>query len=222
MASRTSTPIFRHRNRRSRGRTDGHAGSAFRPCRRIAYRHASATLERAFQSGLFTKVGYSYGASRNTVDAGSIASGSWTGNQIAIDPNNPIAAASQFFPGGRFFAAVSYTHTFLKAAGPTSISVYFDGHSAGTDSYVFSNDMNGDGASGNDLIYVPRNQGEMNFATLTVISPSKVISRSASRNSFRPGCAGHKSDRCPTRRRHSCHWRRHNCRCRRYDHQSTR
>jgi len=30
--------------------------------------------------------------------------------------------------------------------------VYFDGRSAGTDSYVFSNDMNGDGASGNDLI----------------------------------------------------------------------
>ena len=136
--------------------------------------NASATLERTFQSGLFTKVGYSYGASRNTVDAGSIASGSWTGNQIAIDPNNPIAAASQFFPGGRFFAAVSYTHAFLKAAGPTSISVYFDGHSAGTDSYVFSNDMNGDGASGNDLIYIPRNQGEMNFATLTVISPSKA------------------------------------------------
>jgi len=63
------------------------------------------------------------------------------------------------------FAAVSYTHTFLRLAGPTSVSVYFDGHSAGTDSYTFSNDMNGDGASGNDLIYIPRNVGEMNFAT---------------------------------------------------------
>ena len=130
--------------------------------------NAAATLERSFQSGLFAKVGYSYGASRNTVDAGSIASGSWTGNQIAIDPNNPIAAASAFFPGGRVFSAVSYTRAFLGAVGPTSVSVYFDGHSAGTDSYVFSNDMNGDGASGNDLIYIPRNIGEMNFATLTV------------------------------------------------------
>jgi hypothetical protein len=25
--------------------------------------------------------------------------------------------------------------------------------------------MNGDGASGNDLIYIPRNQSEMNFVT---------------------------------------------------------
>ena len=128
----------------------------------------SASVERAFQSGLFAKVGYSYGSSRNTVDAGSIASGSWTGNAIAIDPNNPIAANSQFFPGGRLFAAASYTRTFLRALGPTSVSVYFDGRSGGTDSYVFSNDMNGDGASGNDLVYIPRTIGEMNFATLTV------------------------------------------------------
>ncbi len=128
--------------------------------------NAAGSLERAFQNGLFAKVGYSYGASKNTVDAGSIASGSWTGNQIGIDPNNPIAANSQFYPGGRIFAAVSYSRDFFKA-GETSVSVYFDGHSAGTDSYIFSNDMNGDGAT-NDLIYIPRNIGEMNFATLTV------------------------------------------------------
>ena len=138
--------------------------------------NAAASLERSFQNRLFAKVGYSYGASKNTVDAGSIASGSWTGNQIAIDPNNPIAANSQFFPGGRIFAAVSYTRTFLAAVGPTSVSVYFDGHSAGTDSYTFSNDMNGDGAS-NDLIYIPRNVGEMNFDTLKVgpAGPSQQV-----------------------------------------------
>ena len=128
--------------------------------------NAAASVERAFQNGLYAKVGYSYGVSRNTVDAGSIASGSWTGNFIAIDPNNPIAANSQFSPGGRIFAAVSYTRNFLSV-GPTSVSMYFDGRSAGTDSYIFSNDMNGDGAT-NDLIYIPRNVGEMNFLPLTV------------------------------------------------------
>jgi len=39
----------------------------------------AASLERAFQGGLFAKVGYSHGQSKNTVDAGSIAVGSWTG-----------------------------------------------------------------------------------------------------------------------------------------------
>ncbi len=35
-------------------------------------------------------------------------------------------------------------------------------------SYVFSGDANGDGAFGNDLIYIPRDASEMNFLPLTV------------------------------------------------------
>ncbi len=122
------------------------------------------SVERAFRNGWFAKAGYTYGVSKNTVDPGSIASGSWTGNTIALDPNNPVAANSQFSPGPRVFAAFSYSRDFF-GAGATSLSVYFDGRPAGNNSYRFSNDMNGDGAS-NDLIYVPRNQSEMNFVTL--------------------------------------------------------
>ena len=123
----------------------------------------AATLERAFQNGLFAKVGYSYGTSKNTVDAGSIASGSWTGNPIAVDPNNPNIANSQFAAGNRFFGAVSYQRDFV-GVGPTTISLYFENRTPGNGSYVFNGDMNGDGASGNDLIYIPRNTGEMNFS----------------------------------------------------------
>ncbi|PYP96008.1 MAG: TonB-dependent receptor [Gemmatimonadetes bacterium] len=128
----------------------------------------AASVERSFRGGLFAKLGYSYGTSKNTVDAGSIASGSWTGNAIAVDPNNPIIANSQFAPGHRFFGAVSYTRDFV-GVGPTSISLYFDDRSAGNGSYVFSGDMNGDGAANQDLIYIPRNQGEMNFVSNRVI-----------------------------------------------------
>ncbi len=132
----------------------------------------SATLERSFTQGLYAKVGYSYGVSKNTVDAGSIASGSWTGNFIANDPNNPIAAYSQFNPGPRVFAAVTYTRDFLKI-GPSSIALYWDGRSAGTDSYIFSNDMNGDGAT-NDLLYIPRNTAEMNFQQYSQTPPGST------------------------------------------------
>ena len=124
------------------------------------------SVERAFRNGWFAKAGYTYGVSKNTVDAGSIASGSWTGNTIALDPNNPVAANSQFSPGPRIFAAFTYSRDFF-GAGATSLSVYFDGRPAGNNSYRFSNDMNGDGAS-NDLIYVPRNASEMNFDTLKI------------------------------------------------------
>jgi hypothetical protein len=130
----------------------------------------AGTLERSFKSGLYAKVGYSYGVSKNTVDAGSVASGSWTGNFIANDPNNPISAYSQFNPGPRVFGAVSYTRDVFKI-GATSVSMYWDGRSSGTDSYIFSNDMNGDGAT-NDLIYIPRNTSEMNFQLYTQTVPN--------------------------------------------------
>jgi len=134
----------------------------------------AASIERAFSSGLFAKIGYSYGTSKNTVDPGSIASGSWTGNAIAVDPNNPIIANSQFAPGHRFFGAISYTRDFV-GVGPTSISIYFDDRSAGNGSYVFSGDMNGDGAANQDLIYIPRNPGEMNFVSNRVIVTPDTI-----------------------------------------------
>lgn len=127
------------------------------------------SVERGFRSGVFAKIGYSYGVSKNTVDAGSIASGSWTGNAISLDPNNPVAGYSQFSSGPRVFGAVSYTHEFFTGS-PTSVSVFFEGHSAGNGSYAFSGDMNGDGASGNDLIYVPRNTSEMNFVPIVSTS----------------------------------------------------
>ena len=124
--------------------------------------NVSATLERAFSNGLYAKVGYGYGVSKNTVDPGSIASGSWFGNPIAIDPNNPAPANSQFASGPRVFGVVSYSRNFLKI-GETAISLYFEDRHPGSGSYVFSGDMNGEGAANNDLIYVPRNQSEMNF-----------------------------------------------------------
>ncbi|MEX2157411.1 MAG: carboxypeptidase regulatory-like domain-containing protein [Gemmatimonadales bacterium] len=128
--------------------------------------NVAVSVERAFQNGVFAKLGYAFGESKNTVDAGSIASGSWTGNAISLDPNNPAIANSQFAPGHRIFGAFSYSRD-LVGIGATSVSLYFDRRSAGNDSYIFSNDMNGDGAT-NDLIYIPRNIGEMNFVSLTV------------------------------------------------------
>src|SRR3989454_9348830 len=69
----------------------------------------AVSVERAFASGWFAKLGYTYGVSKNTVDPGSIASGSWTGNAISLDPNNPAAGYSLFSPCPRNFRAVTYS-----------------------------------------------------------------------------------------------------------------
>ncbi|MBI1937069.1 MAG: carboxypeptidase regulatory-like domain-containing protein [Ignavibacteriales bacterium] len=122
----------------------------------------AASLEKPFADGWFAKAAYSYGVSKNTVDAGSIASGSWFGNAHSGDPNNPGAAFTAYSPGSRIFATVSYRKEYFDF-GATTISLYWEGYSTGTASYTFSGDLNGDGGSSNDLIYISRDASEMNF-----------------------------------------------------------
>ncbi len=49
----------------------------------------AASLMKTLQNGFSFKGAYSYGESSNTIDAGSIAAGSFTGNPQSGDPNNP-------------------------------------------------------------------------------------------------------------------------------------
>lgn len=45
------------------------------------------------------------------------------------------------------------------------MSLFWEGRTGGNASYTYSGDLNGDGGTSNDLIYVPLNQSEMNFQT---------------------------------------------------------
>ena len=67
----------------------------------------AASVLKTLQGGVTLKSAYSYGESRNTVDPGSIASGSFNSNAISGDPNNPALAFSSNSPGHRFFIAGS-------------------------------------------------------------------------------------------------------------------
>ena len=126
----------------------------------------SGSLEKAFSNGFFAKAAYNYGVARNTVDPGSIASGSWYSNEISGDPNNPDVAYSQYSPGHRSFVALSYRHEYARF-GATSVSLFAERRTQGNASYTFANDVNRDGGFSNDLIYIPRDKSEMNFVPFT-------------------------------------------------------
>ena len=132
---------------------------------------AAASVTKPFSRGFTLKSGYSYGRARNTIDPGSIAAGSWTNNPIVFDPNNPVLAFSSNSPGHRFFLAPSYTRQYLSF-GATTIAAFLDVHTnvvngSTNTSYIFSGDANGDAATANDLIYIPRDTSEMTFRPLT-------------------------------------------------------
>lgn len=121
-------------------------------------------------TGGFVKMAYSYGEAENTVDPGSIAFGSWNSNQHAGDPNNPGLGHAVGSPGHRFFIAGSYSKEYFGFGG-TTFSMFWEARPSFRDafnsSYVFSGDLNGDGGTSNDLVYIHRDVSEMNFQTFT-------------------------------------------------------
>lgn len=123
------------------------------------------SARKTFAYGNFS-AGYNYGQSKNTIDPGSIAFGSWSNNAQSNDPNNPGLSFAGASPGHRLFLAGSLRREYF-GFGATSISAFWESRTIGNFSYIFSGDLNGDGASANDLIYIHRNQGEMNFAQFT-------------------------------------------------------
>jgi hypothetical protein len=128
--------------------------------------NVTGSLERPLRNGLWVKGAYSYGEAENTVDPGSIAFGSWNNNAHPGDPNNPGLAYATASPGHRVIAAVSYTKEYFRFGG-TTVSVFWEGRTNGNTSYTFSGDLNGDGGTSNDLIYIHRDVSEMNFQTFT-------------------------------------------------------
>jgi hypothetical protein len=132
--------------------------------------NASASLERTFTSGFYTKGALAYGTATNTVDPGSIAFGSWNNNQHTGDPNNPGVGNAGGYQGRRAFLVASYTKDFF-GWGNTTISSFLENFTIGTSSYVFSGDVNGDGGTSNDLLFIHEQQVQMNFAPITGATP---------------------------------------------------
>jgi len=132
----------------------------------------SISLEKPFANGLYVKAAYSYGESRNTVDPGSIAFGSWNGNPHNGDPNNPTVGNSGNFMGHRVFAAINYSAD-IFSFGTTSFSLFWEGRTIGNGSYTVSGDLNGDGGTSNDLIYIPTGTNEMNFVQNGSFTPAQ-------------------------------------------------
>jgi outer membrane receptor protein involved in Fe transport len=144
--------------------------------------HASAMLQKRFRQG-FLRGAYSYGESKNTIDPGSIAFGSWTGNTISGDPNNPPVANSSAFPGHRVFLAGSYRLEYLKF-GATTFSFFWQGYTNGVNSYTYAGDLNSDLGTSNDLIYIPRDTSEMNFQPITGSVPFTAEQQAAAWDAY--------------------------------------
>lgn len=130
------------------------------------------TLEKPFWNGFYAKGAYSYGESKNTIDPGSIAFGSWNNNQHPGDPNNPGLGFSSSSPGHRYFGVFSYEKEYFSF-GKTAVSAFWETRNWGNGSYTLGGDLNGDGGTSNDLLYVPNSASEFTFLQNGAFSPAQ-------------------------------------------------
>jgi hypothetical protein len=137
----------------------------------------STSAKKVFGSG-FLQAAYNYGEAKNTIDPGSIASGTFTNNAMSGDPNNPGLSYSTNSPGHRFYFSANYRREYFNF-GATSFSLFWEARTIGNTSYTFTGDANGDASTNNDLIYIPRNTGEMNFQDITGAVPFTAAQQAA-------------------------------------------
>lgn len=93
---------------------------------------------------------------------GSNATSAWQ-NLITVNgPNNVEAQRSQYVIPDRIIASANYKLPYRSRNLATHVSMFYTGYSPYGNSYCYTNDMNGDGIS-NDLMYIPKNDSEINF-----------------------------------------------------------
>ena len=87
----------------------------------------------------------------------STANSNWNGRAI-FDPNEDVAARSAYEVRDRVTGGVTWSKAFVGTY-KTAFGLFYEGRRGKPYSWTFRNDMNGDGISGNDLMYVPSTPG---------------------------------------------------------------
>ena len=119
----------------------------------------SFNLERKSEH-LYTSFGYSYGVSKDvssTVRSSPAANYEW--NQALLG-NAPDLSFSNYDLRHKFIVVQSFNQTLTKRSS-LQLSFLYNGRSGSPYSIVYQGDLNQDGSSRNDLVYIPQNKNEI-------------------------------------------------------------
>ncbi|MBN9297857.1 MAG: TonB-dependent receptor [Filimonas sp.] len=123
----------------------------------------TAMLSKNFDKGFYGSVAYTYSVAKDvTANPGNQASSVWNSNPNVGTSNDVELATSSFVTPHRIVANVSYRFAYAKHFA-TTISLFYQGSSYGNLSYIVNGDINGDGNSSTDLMFIPNSAQDLNF-----------------------------------------------------------
>jgi hypothetical protein len=131
----------------------------------------TAQLRKTFDFGFSSFLSYTFLQAKSLMKSTEIASVLFAENPVKGDPNNPQLSNSEFGNRHRFIFGGSYRHEWSENWA-TSFGLFvevaegnsFVGAGGNRYSYIYAGDVNGDGSSTNDLIYIPRDKSEIVFS----------------------------------------------------------
>ncbi|HET6231214.1 MAG TPA: carboxypeptidase regulatory-like domain-containing protein [Longimicrobiaceae bacterium] len=123
----------------------------------------TAQLQRQFRNGWDFSLAYTRSKAKDVNPiTSSQAISNWQFNVTASDPNNPGLHTSDNDIPNRVVATTSYSLRLFSRAS-TDLSLVYVGQSGLPYSYRYGSDINGDGSTGNDLVYVPKDASDIRF-----------------------------------------------------------
>ena len=122
----------------------------------------TARIQKSYKN--FTGgLSYTYSMAMNTAEGGSTASSLWSAVQVSTqDPNAANLGYASYYQPHRVLASASYRFNYSKHFA-TTVGGIFEIANNGTTTYTYNGDLNGDGNSGNDLIYIPKYSTDLNL-----------------------------------------------------------
>ena len=159
--------------------------------------YVTFAIDRPMKDHWAANFSYTRGRSVEAQSTGqTVAVDGWSRNAV-FNQNTVEVGRSDFEIKHRVQVTLSRQFEFVKG-WPTKASLYYEGHTGNPFSYAYSGDLNGDGVSNNDLVYVPTGPGDtkVDFTGMTAVqqtsffdfitrnSLTKYAGSAAPRNSF--------------------------------------
>ena len=122
----------------------------------------TAKIQRTLEN-LTYGIAYTRSVAKNTAEGGSTASSLWSAAPVSNqDPNAANLGYASYYQPNRVIGNFSYKLNEGKNLATTFGAIY-EMTNNGVTSYVYNGDLNGDGNTGNDLMYIPKTASDINL-----------------------------------------------------------